>query len=225
VIPDNTSLLLKNIAYLVESGKVPYDLIAWQDIVAGRAISAQEMLQVCRYVQFNPDYLMLRDLSVLDQLNAHNIKLLVLDVDGVMTDGGMIFTKNGDELKKFNSKDGIGINLCHEKGIKVGIISAGHHGAIVEKRATMLGIERFYVGKRPKLDVLKSWLSDMEINPEDVAYIGDDINDIPIMRYIGLSACPADAAMAVKNVVSVRLTSPGGSGCVREFVDNYLMSI
>ena len=222
--PENTSLLLRNIQFLIDSGKLPVDLVAWQDIQSGRALTVQELLAICHYLSVNADYLLQKDMAALNHLNLTNIKMLVLDVDGVMTDGGMIFTKNGDEIKVFNSKDGIGINRCQEKGIKVGIISAGHHGAIVEKRAKMLNIERFYVGKKPKLEVLKLWLNDTGFKPEEIAFLGDDINDLPIMRYVGISACPSDAAMAVRNEVTLRLNLPGGKGCVREFVDNYLLA-
>ncbi len=151
-----------------------------------------------------------------------NIKLLVLDVDGVLTDGGVYVSAKGEAFKKFNSKDGMGIMLCHLQGIIPAILSAGRSPQIVQQRADMLHIKKVYVGQKPKLDVLKSWLEDLDITPEEVAYIGDDIPDIPCLEYVGLSACPADGANQVKPIVDIILTKNGGDGCVRELVEMIL---
>ena len=152
------------------------------------------------------------------------IKLLILDVDGVMTDGGMIFSENADQQKKFNTKDGMGIIEVVKKGeVEVGIISSGFTGGLVHKRAEMLGMKRCYVGRDSKISVLESWIEEMQISLEEVAIIGDDINDLSIMRVAGFSACPADAVEVVKKQVDVILSLKGGQGCVREFIDNYLL--
>jgi len=156
--------------------------------------------------------------------NVKDIKLLITDVDGVMTDGGMYFTSNGDEMKRFNAKDGVAINMCREHGIESGIISHGHHAGIVEARATVLGIQRVYVGKEPKVDVLSKWVKEMGLNMTQVAYIGDDLNDIPVMEMVGISACPADASGAVKKISDVVLKTNGGHGCIREFVEVHLIN-
>ena len=152
------------------------------------------------------------------------IKLLILDVDGVMTDGGMIFSENADQQKKFNTKDGMGIIEVVKQGeVEVGIISSGFTGGLVHKRAEMLGIKRCYVGRDSKIFVLESWMEEMQISFEEVAILGDDINDLGIMREAGFSACPADAVEVVKKQVDVILSLKGGQGCVREFIDNYLL--
>lgn len=154
------------------------------------------------------------------------IKLLILDVDGVMTDGGMIFSENADQQKKFNTKDGMGIIEVVKKGeVEVGIISSGFTGGLVHKRAEMLGMKRCYVGRDSKISVLESWIEEMQISLEEVAIIGDDINDLSIMRVAGFSACPADAVEVVKKQVDVILSLKGGQGCVREFIDNYLLPV
>ena len=152
------------------------------------------------------------------------IKLLILDVDGVMTDGGMYFTENDDQLKKFNTKDGMGIlELTKNKIVEVGIISSAFKGNAVRNRAEMLGIKRCYVGRDPKMDVLESWLDELGISMEEVAIIGDDVNDLPIMMKAGFSACPSDAVQVVKQHVNLILSTKGGQGCIREFIDNYLL--
>lgn len=150
--------------------------------------------------------------------------MLITDVDGVMTDGGMYFTSNGDEMKRFNSKDGMAVAICSENNIDYGIISAGHDPKLVQARADVLKINHVYVGKKPKLDVLKDWLEHMLINIEEIAYIGDDLTDVNVMKAVGLSACPADAAKAVKNISDIILTKNGGQGCIREFVEEHLLS-
>lgn len=152
------------------------------------------------------------------------IKLLILDVDGVMTDGGMYFTENEDQFKKFNTKDGMGIlELTKNKIVEVGIISSAFKGNVVRNRAEMLGIKRCYVGRDPKMDVLQSWLDELGISMEEVAIIGDDVNDLPIMMKAGFSACPSDAVQVVKQHVNLILSTKGGQGCIREFIDNYLL--
>ena len=150
------------------------------------------------------------------------IKLLMLDVDGVMTDGGMYWTESGDQMKKFNTKDGLGIMDLTKKGFSVGIISSGFTHTMVQKRAELLGITRCYVGQEPKIDVLKSWCVEQGITLQNVAIIGDDLNDLETMRNVGLAVCPADAVNEVKSICSLILSKRGGEGCVREFIDAYL---
>ena len=150
------------------------------------------------------------------------IKLLILDVDGVMTDGGMLFTAQGDEMKKFNTKDGMGIIKLRDTSIEVGIISSGFSSEIVNKRAEMLGIKNCYVGRESKITILNSWMEEKGLKADEVAMIGDDINDKEIMTQIGLSACPADAVNEIKSISQIILKHKGGEGCIREFIENYL---
>ena len=150
------------------------------------------------------------------------IKLLILDVDGVMTDGGMFFTAQGDEIKKFNTKDGMGILKLRDSEIEVGIISSGFSSEIVQRRADMLGIKNCYVGRDSKMSVLQSWIEEKKLSLNEIAMIGDDINDKEVMSNVGLSACPADSVNEIKSIAHVILKHKGGEGCIREFIENYL---
>lgn len=154
-----------------------------------------------------------------------HIKLLVLDVDGTMTDAGVYITEKGEQFKKFNARDGIGIKQALKNGIEVGIISHSLVTEMVNIRANMLGMKYYYIGQRPKLEVLEGWLRDLKISKEQVAFIGDDINDLEIIEAVGYSACPSDGVDAVKKKVNVVLEKKGGEGCVREFIDAYLLGL
>ena len=152
-----------------------------------------------------------------------NIKLLVLDVDGVMTDGGMYYTENGDQFKKFNAKDGIGIQRARSAGIETAFLSSGHTSHIIPARAKTLGVKLVHVGREEKLKVLAGWIKELGIEWKNVVFLGDDINDLKAMRKCGLSACPADAVDTVKRAVDIVLELGGGNACVREFVDSHLL--
>ena len=152
------------------------------------------------------------------------IKLLVLDVDGTMTDGGVYIDDNGVQSKKFNIRDGMGITLLHKAGIAVGIISHSSAQTILEERGRMLGIKYIYSGKESKLEVLGRWMKDQSLTKDEVAYIGDDVNDIEVLENVGLSACPSDAHFKVVRTVDIVLQHKGGEGCVREFIDRYLLT-
>lgn len=154
---------------------------------------------------------------------SDKIKLLVLDVDGVMTDGGMYYTESGDQFKKYNTKDGMAIQHLVKNNFQVAIISSGFKTEMVKARAELLGIQRCYIGRDPKMDILKSYCAELEISLENVALIGDDINDLDMIKSIGFSACPSDAVNIVKSNVDIILSKKGGEGCVREFIDAYLL--
>ncbi len=158
-----------------------------------------------------------------ETLATSNIKFLVLDVDGVMTDGGMYYTESGDQFKKFNTKDGMGIQLAIKAGLKVAFLSSGSQAMIVRGRAKTLGVDHIYIGPRPKIDVLSEWCREFEIQLNQVAYIGDDVNDLEVMEAVGFSGCPADAVEAIKLKANVILTRKGGDACVREFIDEHLL--
>ena len=150
------------------------------------------------------------------------IKLLILDVDGTMTDNGIYVDEKGIESKKYNAKDGVGIYELIKNNVKVGIISHSEKGDGIKSRASYLGINHCHVGNEPKEEILKKWIKKLEINLEDVAFIGDDINDLSIINIVGFSACPNDSSDPVKRKVSLILNTKGGYGCVREFSDLYL---
>ena len=153
------------------------------------------------------------------------VKLLILDVDGTMTDGGIYITDQGSQFKKYNAKDGYGIMRVQKLGrAEVGIISHSKSVPMVKQRAEMVGIRHVYVGSEPKAAILDQWCRLNNWAREEVAFIGDDLNDLDIMKEVGITACPADAVRAIHDFVDIRLTKNGGEGCVREFIDEYLLS-
>ena len=155
---------------------------------------------------------------------ASRIRMLVLDVDGTLTDGGIYLDANGVQSKKFNVRDGMGITLLHEVGIDVGLISHGSAQTILDERAKMLGIKYVYCGKIPKLEIIENWMNELRLASDEIAFIGDDVNDMALLEKVGLSACPADAHYKVIRTVDIVLQRKGGEGCVREFIDRYLLS-
>lgn len=176
------------------------------------------------HFQVSLDSLVKEDLHKSPKMSDFECKFLVLDVDGTMTDGGMYYTEHSeDEFKKFNTKDGRAIKNIVKHGIKVGIISSGFNDNLIKRRAKLLGIEYVHVGLGKKLEVLNKWCDELSIDLKQVAYVGDDTNDMDVIQVVGLSACPADALNSVKLAVDVVLQLKGGDGCVREFVDDYIM--
>lgn len=158
------------------------------------------------------------------QQEQKRIKLFLCDVDGTLTDGGMYYSESGDELKKFNTRDGMGFQLLREAGIKTGIITS-EDTKIVENRAKKLKVDFFYQGKRDggKLAVAKEICGQLGITLDEVAYIGDDVNCVELLEAVGIKACPADACEEVKNIHGIHvMTKIGGDGCVREFINKQL---
>lgn len=152
-----------------------------------------------------------------------DIKFLIVDVDGTMTDGGVYILEDGAQFKKFNTKDGLGIKLAMAAGIEVGIISHSHASPMIETRAKMLGLRYVYIGQEPKVDILRKWVYKFNVKKSQVAFIGDDVNDLEIMKEVGLAACPSDAVDGIKKISDIILANRGGEGCVREFIDQYLL--
>jgi 2-dehydro-3-deoxyphosphooctonate aldolase (KDO 8-P synthase) len=153
-----------------------------------------------------------------------NIKLLLTDVDGVLTDAGMYYSEAGDELKKFNTHDGMGLQLIRQKGIKTGIITS-EFTDLVERRFLKLKLDYLYQGKREggKLASVKEICEKEGITLAEVAYIGDDVNCFELLSAVGLAACPSDALDEIKNIPGIiQMKKKGGEGCVREFTDMIL---
>ncbi len=149
------------------------------------------------------------------------IKLFLTDVDGVLTDAGMYYTESGDEFKKFNTHDGMGLMLLKEKGIKRGIITT-ENTKIVERRAAKLKMDYLYQGKGfgNKLEAALEICEKEGISIKEAAYIGDDINCIELLQAVGIAACPANALPPVKAIPGIiQLQKSGGDGAVREFID------
>ena len=210
------NFLKKNIAFLRSTG-LAFDFQEDLDSIV-------KLISLTKSLNISIEELLFKDLALISKTKNMGIKFLVMDCDGVLTDGMMTLTKNGDEIKNFNAKDGQGIQELIKKGIEVGIISAGNPNVgIIERRADMLGINKVYVGREPKLNILEKWVSEMGISKQEVAYIGDDLKDIPVLESVGLSFCPANAVKAVKQKVDIILSQKGGDGCVRELIEDYLI--
>ncbi len=154
---------------------------------------------------------------------ARNIKLLLLDVDGILTDGKLYFSNSGEEIKAFHSLDGHGIKMLISAGIDVGIIS-GRNSKIVSKRAAELGIDILYQGREDKFDVLQEISRNHEIDLQHICYAGDDLPDLPVLKAVGLSFSVPGAHCAVKEAVDVLTRGAGGDGAVREIADFLLQA-
>jgi 3-deoxy-D-manno-octulosonate 8-phosphate phosphatase (KDO 8-P phosphatase) len=151
-------------------------------------------------------------------INLKHIKLLLLDVDGVMTDGGLYFSNSGDEFKRFNAQDGYGIVKLQRAGIQVGIIT-GRVSKIVERRAEELGITEVYQNFENKINAYESIKRKFNFADANIAYIGDDEFDLAVLKCVGFSAAPADAVPVVKKQSHYVCTHGGGNGAVREVID------
>jgi len=149
------------------------------------------------------------------------IKLLALDVDGVLTDGTLIINADGSESKFFNSLDGHGIRMWQRAGLKVALIS-GRTSVPTERRAEQLQIEYVFQDCHYKLPAVGQLVEQLGLSPENIAYIGDDLTDMPVMRYAGFAVAVANAVDEVKQCADYVTSRPGGSGAVREVIEYIL---
>ncbi|WP_066755456.1 KdsC family phosphatase [Crocinitomix algicola] len=145
-------------------------------------------------------------------------KLVLTDIDGVWTDGGMYYDQNGNELKKFNTSDSAGVLICKKLNIPVGIIT-GENTEIVARRAEKLKIEILHQGISDKVSVAKEILSQFKVDWQDVAYIGDDIGDLHLLRKVGFSCAPSNAPLYIQKEVDYVTKTRGGDGAFREFIE------
>ena len=149
------------------------------------------------------------------------LKLILTDVDGVMTDGSIFVLPSGEEARVFNVKDGYGIVLAHAAGIETGIIT-GRASTTVTERARTLGMSVVKQGSLDKGRLFDEILAEKSLEAHEVAYIGDDYPDLPVLQRVGLSATPADAPLAVKEAVFMIMENAGGRGALREFIESIL---
>lgn len=154
---------------------------------------------------------------------ASNIKLLLLDVDGVLTDGRLYFSNSGEESKAFHSLDGQGIKMLMSIGVGVGIIS-GRKSKLLEKRAAELGIELLYQGREDKLNALNEICDNTKIESQYICYAGDDLPDLPVLNTVGLSFSVPGGHSSIKASVDAVTDTPGGEGAVREITDYLLQA-
>ncbi len=152
------------------------------------------------------------------RIKAQQVRLAVFDVDGVMTDGGLYFTSNGDEIKRFNVRDGIGIKWLMSNHIKVAIIT-GRRSELVSRRARDLGIDLLIQGREDKVVALQELLDQIQLAPENVGYLGDDLPDLAAIRFAGFGATVADGVPLVKEHADWIAPSAGGRGGVRDFCE------
>ncbi len=155
------------------------------------------------------------------QTKAKNIKLLLLDVDGVMTDGRIILDNQGNEQKAFHVRDGHGIKLAQKAGIVIGIIT-GRKSEVVNVRARELGITEVHQGIHQKIDIYDQILKKYGFSDTEVAYMGDDVVDLAIFKRVGLAVTVADADPAVKPFIDLTTRAAGGRGAVRELINRIL---
>jgi 3-deoxy-D-manno-octulosonate 8-phosphate phosphatase (KDO 8-P phosphatase) len=149
---------------------------------------------------------------------AANIKLILLDVDGVLTDGAVVIYADGSESKRFHIRDGIALVWAQRAGITVGLLSA-RHSATTAQRAAQLGITLIHQGVASKIDTYDQIVSDMVLTDQQVAYMGDDIVDLAVLKRAGLSSAPANAVDEVRSRVDFVSSRPGGDGAVRDLVE------
>ena len=152
---------------------------------------------------------------------ARRIRLLVLDVDGVLTDGRMVLSERGDELKFFHTHDGMGINLAKRAGLALALVT-GEKSPIAQRRGEKLGIDDVVLGARRKGEVLGELMAKHGMRAEEVAFMGDDILDLPALQRAGLAVAPANAVAEVRAAVHLVTKAAGGAGAVRECVEQIL---
>jgi len=202
-------MLKQNIAYLIAKDPSIQSLISDDPTISEiEALAKHTGYTWQNLIQFN---------LIAADLPWDRIKFIFLDVDGALTEGGMFYTEEGAEFKRFDTKDGMAIKTAMNHGYQFGIISSGVNKAIIQHRADMFGIKHVYVGGDPKLTVAERWLADMDLDWNQTGYIGDDINDLKMFEKVAIAACPADATNPIKAAASFVLESAGGKGCVREF--------
>jgi len=149
---------------------------------------------------------------------AQKIKLLLLDVDGVLTDGRLYYGNSGEELKAFNIQDGLGIKLLQRGGIKVGIVT-GRTSSLLKRRAQELDIQPLIQGREDKLTALNELLEDMDITLEEIAFVGDDLPDLAVLRRVGLGITPANGNHILASQALWQTKKSGGNGAVREVAE------
>jgi 3-deoxy-D-manno-octulosonate 8-phosphate phosphatase (KDO 8-P phosphatase) len=218
-------------------GISPKTLNGW--LLYGRSIPADYVMPICKFFDELPEYMLTdgefdrntgtffkesaepdyRYLTLDQDDGREKIKLLVMDVDGTLTDGKLYFSAQGEELKAFHAKDGYGIGkLLPARGLVPAIIT-GRTSRILERRCAELKIEHLFQGISDKATAMRELLTRLSLQPEQAAYIGDDDNDLGAMRICALRACPADASERIKAGADFVAARRGGEGAVREFIE------
>ncbi len=150
-----------------------------------------------------------------------HIKAFILDVDGVLTDGTVLVTEAGEQLRRFNIKDGYALQLAVKRGYHIVAVSGGRSKGI-EMRLKGLGITEIYLGLDSKIETYRNFLKSSGLSAEQTLYMGDDIPDLPVIKLVGLAVCPADAVEEIKAICDYISPKKGGEGCVRDIVEKIL---
>lgn len=151
----------------------------------------------------------------------HNITTIILDVDGVLTDGSLLINESGELLRIMNAKDGYAMKVAQQKGLKVVIITGGNNMG-VKQRLEGLGIVDVYMNAHDKMAVLNDVMSSFNLTKDEILYMGDDMPDVPVIDFVGCGTCPQDAIPEVKAVSNYISHKNGGKGCVREIIEQVL---
>ncbi len=154
---------------------------------------------------------------------AKKIRMVVMDVDGTLTDAAMFYTAEGEYMKRFSTRDGMGVTLLRRAGIVCAIITS-EQSEIARQRGEKLKVEHVILGCHDKTTALKDLAASLSIALDDIAYIGDDVNDGPVMKIVGLSGCPSDAVASIKKIAHYQCELPGGNGAVRELAEFILVN-
>ena len=157
-------------------------------------------------------------------MKSKNIKILLTDVDGVLTDGGMYYTPTGDSMKKFHARDGMGVNLLKKSGIPT-IIVTKEKTEMVKNWAKKMNIAHVYDGVQEKGKILEEICKKYSVTSSEIAYIGDDVNDLDLLKKVGFSVTPNDGIVDAKNFVDYVCEKKGGDGVLREIADMILDNI
>lgn len=217
---DFNGFLMENGAFYITSREM---LLESQNRVSGK-IKAYEMPEETAFEIDEPnDWIIIEQLMRKSEKKPGNkkIKMLLTDCDGCLTDGGMYYSENGDELKKFNTRDGMAFAMLREKGIITGIVT-GENVELNRRRAEKMRVDELHMGISDKLTVIKELADKYKLTLDEIAYIGDDINDLPVLKAVGLSCCPKDAVEEVKAAVDCISDVKGGNGVIRNVFDNFL---
>ena len=217
--------------YFVENGAFYITsknaLLSSKNRISGRIKDVEMKEDTFFEIDEPSDWVIIEALMKKNGLASHpeipKIKMFLTDCDGCLTDGGMYYSENGDELKKFNTRDGMGFSLLKAKGIITGIIT-GENVELNKRRADKLGLDILEAGCKDKLAAVKELCNKYNIDLQNVAYIGDDINDIDVIESVGFGCCPYDAVERVKKVSDYIAATCGGHGVIREVVELLLES-
>ena len=149
------------------------------------------------------------------------INTFIFDIDGVLTDGKVLITENGDQLRRMSTRDGLAITMALKAGYNIAIISGGNSKSVLH-RFNYLGIQDVFLGVDDKIQVLRKYFSDKNLSRDNVLYMGDDLPDYEVMNECGIATCPADAVHEIKEIVDYISDRNGGDGCVRDIIEQVM---